>query len=508
MARQCETPSMSWARGWQAGAFACAVLALAACGTRLSDDQFVQAQQQQAGVPLPGASASAGPGTGPAPGGGGSSDGGTTLPGVTPTGSAAAGVGTDGSQSNDGGPANTASDVGVTPTTITIGNIVSRTNPFDPRAFVGPAYGIAAFVHWINAHGGVHGRQLVLKTCDDQGSGNQNVTCVHQLLDHDHVFALVSNSILTYSGANYVNSKGVPDVAGQPIDTAYDQYPHLWNIYGEDYPRNGKDVGWDGKLYGGTEVYKWFSQRFPKVPKVAGVVMYNQDASQRFGSSVADGLRHEGYKVVTKVVNFALPDYDSVAIDFKRNNVQYVYDTIDRGGNARLCKALDDNQVRLTAKVLTPQSWEQSVRTDYKDSPNCRNAMWATGMTRNYADTKYPGVAAFRQQMTTDGHGGADELSEWALEGWAGGQWFADAAASCGGNLTRRCVEAFINSGKLYDANDLFAPRNFHEYAKPHEPVHNCINVVRWSDSAGTWVTQVPDMDKNCFDVYELPYSP
>ena len=28
-------------------------------------------------------------------------------------------------------------------------------------------------------------------------------------------------------------------------------------------------------------------------------------------------------------------------------------------------------------------------------------------------------------------------LSDWALEGWAGGQWFADAAASCGAALTR-----------------------------------------------------------------------
>jgi branched-chain amino acid transport system substrate-binding protein len=300
----------------------------------------------------------------------------------------------------------------------------------------------------------------------------------------------------------------VPDIGSQPIDNAYNKYRHLWDIYGEDYPRDDKQVGFNGKLYGGTEVYKYFSQHFPKVPKVAGVVEYNQTASQRFGDSIAAGLQHEGYKVVKKVVNFALPDYDSVAIDFKNNNVQYVYDTIDRGGNIRLCKALDDNRVHITAKVLTTQSWEQSIASDYKDSSRCRNEMWATGNTRNYEDTKFPGVADFRQQMSADGHGTANDLSDWALEGWAGGQWLADAAASCGATLTRRCVEAFMNSGKPYGGHGLLIPREFHEYAQPHEPTTNCINVVRWQDSAHGWVTQVPDMDKNCYRLTELPYSP
>ena len=488
---------------------AAGLLTLTGCGTRLPDSQFVQTQQQQSGAPSGvGPSASAGPG-GVLPGGsnGGSGSGGGGSGQGGSTGQVPGGGSSPGAPGPTSGP-NTASDVGVTPTTITIGNIVSKTNPFDPRAFVGPQYGLQAFVNWTNAHGGVHGRKLILKTCDDQGSGQANVSCVHQLIDSDHVFALVSNAILTYSGAEYVNSKAVPDMGSQPIDNAYNKYPHLWDIYGEDYPRDGKQVGFNGKLMGGGEVYKYFSQRFPKVPKVAGVVEYNQEASQRFGDSIAAGLQHEGYKVIKKVVNFALPDYDSVAIDFKNNNVQYVYDTIDRGGNIRLCKALDDNQVHITAKVLTTQSWEQSIATDYKGSPRCRNEMWATGNTRNYADTQYPGVRDFRQQMSADGHGGANDLSDWALEGWAGGQWFADAAASCGATLTRRCLEAFVNSGKLYGAEGLLVPRNFHEYSHPHEPVTNCINVVRWQDSARTWVTQVPDMDKNCFRVTELPYNP
>jgi branched-chain amino acid transport system substrate-binding protein len=479
---------------------AVSLVVLAACGTRLPERDFVRAQQQ-------GGAGVVGPSTGPS--GGVVSTAGPGLPGaLTSTGTGGSQTGPQ-STTGPGALGNTASDVGVTATTITIGNIASKTNPFDPRAFVGPTYGLQAFVHWTNEHGGIHGRQLVLRFCDDQGSGDQNNTCVHSLVDSAHIFAFASNAILSYSGASYANGKGVPDVGSQPIDNAYNQYPNMFDIYGEEYPRDGKQVGIKGKLYGGTEIYRYFKTKFPNVPKVAGVVEYNQAESQRFGDSIANGLQHEGYTVDTKVVNFALPDYDSVAIDFKNKGVNYVYDTIDREGNVRLCKALDDNGVTLTAKVLTPQSWEQSVDTDYSASPKCRNELYATGMTRNYADTKYPQVAAFRQQMAADGHGGTNDMSEWALEGWAGGQWLADAIASCGADVTRKCVTQFVNAGPThpYDAHGLLVPRYFEERSTPREPQTNCINVARWSDAAHTWVTQVPDMDKNCFTVTEYPYA-
>ncbi|HET6911571.1 MAG TPA: ABC transporter substrate-binding protein [Mycobacteriales bacterium] len=480
-------------------------LVMAACGTRLPDRDFVQAQQQQQGGGPAGALSTTGPG-------GVGSTGGPQAPGVQPGVTTGPGGGTTQpggpSNGNQGGQGNTASDIGVTATTITIGTIASKTNPFDPRAFIGPTYGLNAFVNWTNEHGGIHGRKLILKFCDDQGSGDQNQACVHQLIDSAHVFALSATAILDYAGAGYVNSKGVPDIGSQPIDVAFDKYPHLWEIYADDYPRNGKEFGFNGNLYGGTEVYRYFKTKFPNVPKTAGVVEYNQSASQRFGHSIAVGLSHEGYQVDEKVVNFALPDFDSVAIDFKNKGVKYVYDSIDREGNVRLCKALDDNNVNIFAKVLTTQSWEQSVKSDYSASPHCANELWATGSTRSYEDTQYPEVADFRKQMTADGHGDADSLSEWALEGWAGGQWLADAISSCGANVTRKCVEAYVNAGPKhpYDAHGLLAPRYFEQRATPQEPSHNCITVARWSNSADAWQTQA-QYDHNCFDVPEYPYS-
>jgi branched-chain amino acid transport system substrate-binding protein len=446
-------------------AAAAMLLAGTACGTRLPDSAFT---------------ASAPATTSPAP---------TSSPtGVTPTGNA-----------------NTASDVGVTPTTIAIGEIASSTNPFDPQTFSGPTYGLEAFVKYTNAHGGINGRQLVLHTCDDQGSSIVNETCAHTLIDHDHVFALVSNIALDYAGASYVNSKNVPDIGGQPIDNAYNTYKNLFDIYGESYPRNGQP-GLHGMLYGGTEVYRYFKTRFPNVPLKAGVVAYNQASSERFGNSIAKGLRLEGYTVDVKVVNFALPDFNSVAITFKNDDVQYVYDALDTGGNVRLCDALDQNKVSITAKVMTTQAWNQSVNSEYASAPKCRNELWVTGNTRNYEDTQYRQVALFRQQMSADGNGGAQDMSDWALEGWAGGLWFADAAKSCGADLTRVCVEKFMNRSKPYGGDGLLTPRKFENLDPQPTTIRNCLNVARWDSAKDAWVTQVPNMNTNCFRVYNFPY--
>ena len=409
-------------------------------------------------------------------------------------------------------PTTSASGVdGVTATTITIGSIASLSNPFDSRAFAGPSYGLRAFVDDVNRTGGIDGRTLILRTCDDGGSGTQNVACVRKLLEQQHVFALVSSSILNYSGANLVNAKGVPDIGAQPIDLAYTRYPHLWDVTGESYPRDG-EIGWNGVLHGGTDVYRYFKKTFPTVPLRAGVVYYNQASSKAYADSISRGLRSEGYTVVAAEVNFALPDYDSVAIKFRHSGVRYVYDAIDRAGNERLCQAMDDNRFFVTAKVTTTQNWNAGVAQDYQSSPRCRGSLYATGGSRNYDATSVPAVERFRSAMARLGLDTADSMSQWALEGWAGAQWFADAARSCGRGLTRACVEDFMARKTPYDGHGLLLPRDFVVGTPNLTPHESCLNVVRWQDSAndgaGGWVEQVPDMTHNCFVVSGISYRP
>lgn len=406
--------------------------------------------------------------------------------------------------------ANLATDVGVTPTEIRVGVIGSLTSPVGSDAFSGPSYGAQAFFRSLNDHGGLHGRKVSVSVCDDGGSGIGNQDCVHQLIDRDQVFALDASASLDYAGAAYVSQKGVPDIGGQPITTAYDRWPHLYGIYGSSSPRDGHAVGWNGTLYQSTEIFRFFKQRLGAGS--AAVVAYNQADSTRYASQLADGLRAEGYRVLTQTVDLALPNFQAVAAEMKTDGTQILFDAMDPRGNAALCNAMDAAGVRIAAKVTNVENWSESVRDDYKSSPNCRNILWATSSSRNYEDTGYPAVQDFRTAMTRWYPDRAANLSAWELEGWAAAQWLTDALDSCGTAPTRTCVEHFMTRAQPYNAHDLLIPTSFTPAPAPTGPTHACLNAARWQDTAdhgqGGWVTQVPDMDTTCFDVPTLPYQP
>ncbi|WP_405538418.1 ABC transporter substrate-binding protein [Streptomyces sp. NBC_00075] len=391
----------------------------------------------------------------------------------------------------------TAPSAGTAP--IRVGIIASATSPVGATAFTGPRDGAKAWFERLNARGGIDGRPVEVRLCDDGGSGVGNNECVHKLIDEDKVVALVATTALDYAGADLVARARVPDIGGQPIGAAYDTYPHLYGIYGSLAPRNGTP-GWGGQLYGGTEVYRYFAREHGA--RTAAVVSYNQAASAAYARLVARGLEAEGYDVVTEEVDFALPNFRAAAADLKEQGADLVFDALDTHGNAQLCEAMDEVDAKVTAKVTNVQNWTSTVPEDYKDSPRCRNALWATGSSRNYEDTEQAAVREFR-----DATKGLKTRSQWQLEGWAAAKWFTDAAKSCAGTgVTRACVDDFMNRSDGYTAGGLLIPVRFERLAEPPRTRRTCLSVARWQDDKG-WVSQ-GDMNSDCFDVPQLPYSP
>ncbi|MFJ8648165.1 ABC transporter substrate-binding protein [Streptomyces sp. NPDC093546] len=385
---------------------------------------------------------------------------------------------------------------------IRIGIITSATSPVGGSAFTGPRDGARAYFDALNARGGLDGRRVEVLTCDDGGSGVGNNECVHELVDEAEVFALVATTAFDYAGAARVAAAGVPDIGGQPIGPAYDTHPHLYGIYGSAAPRTGGEPGWGGVLYGGTEVYRWFKRELGA--RTAAVVAYNQASSARYAAYVERGLRAEGYRVVSEQVDFALPNYRAVAADLREQGVDVVFDALDTHGNAQLCEAMDAVGVRVTAKVTNVQNWNEGVPRDFRDAPHCRNALWATGASRNHDETSHPAVREFRDAM------GGRPLSQWALEGWAAAMWFTDAARSCvraEAGLTRACVERFVNRPEGYTARGLLLPAVFQRLPEPPKTSRTCLSVARWQDGRG-WVTQGGDMYRNCATVPQLGYRP
>ncbi|MCX4760923.1 ABC transporter substrate-binding protein [Streptomyces sp. NBC_01275] len=382
---------------------------------------------------------------------------------------------------------------------IRVGVITSATSPVGGSAFTGPRDGARAYFERLDARGGVDGRQVEVRLCDDGGSGVGNNACVHRLIDEDKVVALVATTALDYAGASRVSHARVPDIGGQPIGAAYDTWPHLYGVYGSLAPRAGAP-GWDGLLYGGTEVYRYFKRE--QGARTAAVVSYNQAASAAYARLVARGLKAEGYRVVSEQVDFALPNFRAAAADLKDQGADLVFDALDTHGNARLCEAMDEVGAKVTAKVTNVQNWTSTVPEDYKDSPNCRNALWATGSSRDYEDVSQPAVREFREATA-----GLKTHSQWQLEGWAAAMWFTEAARACAGDgVTRACVDDFMDHSEGFTADGLLLPVRFERLARPPGTRRTCLSVARWEDGRG-WVSQ-GEMTDTCFDVPQLPYPP
>src|SRR3954453_13579927 len=170
-------------------------LVVTACGTRLPDSAFVNAGAEGTnGLAAGNRSASNG--------GTGTSGAGSTQSGAAGTNAAAgqnaAAAGPSAAARPDG--PNQASDTGVTENEIVIGNITAVDGVLG-NAFAPPLRGLQAFVQYTNDHGGVHGRQLRLESCNDSEDRTKDLQCAQDLVENKKVFAFVGNNTRAEGGS-------------------------------------------------------------------------------------------------------------------------------------------------------------------------------------------------------------------------------------------------------------------------------------------------------------------
>jgi branched-chain amino acid transport system substrate-binding protein len=490
------------------------VLALTACGSRRPMKDFVAAGSTanggtqpgvtSSGAPIPGSTSSAAPGV-DIPGQ--SSDSGN-LPGTSTNtpggGSAPQGTG----QAPGASKPNTASDAGVTPTTIYVGNIITQSGSFGPEQFTPFYYGAAAYFDYLNAHGGINRRKIDFNTCDDRGSGQGNNDCARSLAKDGKsgVFAFVANDCLVCPGLKYISDLKIPSVGGVAIDFYDYALPYSWRYSGQMYPTDGKHIGYKGNLYEGTQMFHYFKAKFGM--SKAAVLYYDQSAqSKEAGQSFIKALQREGVDTTGIAINVALPQWDSAVLEMKNKGIKFVFDSLDIGGNQNLCKSIDSNDLKLTAKVSTISTWSESVGTTF-DYP-CRSYIYSSDLpgSLGYDQTSNPEIATFRTAMKHYFPEREDKMSEWNVDGWASAMWFADAAKSCGADLTRTCLMNYLNRPQPYSAHGIWYPRNNQKYNfETKKTLHQCITISHWVESKKSFVT-VGDYHNTCYTTPYIPYQ-
>ncbi|MGY1779841.1 ABC transporter substrate-binding protein [Geodermatophilus sp. SYSU D01036] len=159
---------------------------------------------------------------------------------------AACGGGDSGEGGGGGSEGNEASDIGITEDSIKLGAHYPLTGPAAPGYSEIPS-GVEAYFEYVNANGGVNGRQIEFVYRDDAYNPTNTSQVVNQLVLEDEVFALMSGlGTPTHNAVtDFLNSEGVPDLfvsSGSRLWDDPEEKPYTFG-WQPDYEIEGKIIG-------------------------------------------------------------------------------------------------------------------------------------------------------------------------------------------------------------------------------------------------------------------------
>jgi len=134
---------------------------------------------------------------------------------------------------------------------------------------------LVAWSKYINAQGGIHGHPVQVIVKDDAADAAKSVAMVKDLVENDHVIALVGNheSGLEAAWAKYVDAKQIPVVGGVATGATYNSDPNFFPV------GNTGITGFEAyinaaKLFGGTVYSQVVCAEFPACKQADALMAY------------------------------------------------------------------------------------------------------------------------------------------------------------------------------------------------------------------------------------------
>src|ERR1700674_5731384 len=172
-----------------------------------------------------------------------------------------------------------ATDVGVTGTSILLGNTIAQSGA--AAAYGTIAYAEAAYFNYVNTQGGVNGRTITFKILDDGYNPANTVPLTKQLVEQDQVFAMFSGlgTQAQTSVRDYLNGKKVPQLFVATGATTFSK----------DYAANTFTMGWQPAYQGEARIYAADVLKNHASAKI-GVLYQNDDYGADYLKGLTDGL--------------------------------------------------------------------------------------------------------------------------------------------------------------------------------------------------------------------------
>jgi ABC-type branched-subunit amino acid transport system substrate-binding protein len=341
---------------------------------------------------------------------------------------------------------------GVTSNSITVGTISTQTGPISSN-FSPLIYGEEGYFKYINAQGGINGRQINLKyTLDDGGNPSQFTQLANTLINQDHVFAVTGVATAFFTPNIFVEAK--TPTYGYNVTENWNGPPNL-------FAAGGSVIYTPAEAPGAA-----FVARSAKASKVA-IVAYGIASSAAACQAAGTGLQASGIPVVYTDYKIAYPG-TTVATDVQRMQqagANFVLTCMDVQGNVTMARAIQ--QYNLKASQLWLNGNDQST-LDQNQSLMQNIYFYVAHVPFSAPQSAYPGLKTYLTEMNK--YEPKYALDEVAMQGWESASLFAAGVKAAGSNLTQANVIAQTNKLTAFTAGGLTVPTNWTTAHTGHAP--------------------------------------
>ena len=366
----------------------------------------------------------------------------STNPTSSPTTTAA---GSGGGSSSSKIPTSAFSDhTGVTPNSVTVGNVSTLSLG---GLFKGAVVGTQAYADYVNSTGGINGRKILVSSADDGFTGAGNKQATQNAIDSD--FSLVGSFSLedSYGGTLLAANPGMPDISNV-LDPATGALPNVYS----PVPLNG---GWqEGPL-------QYFKHKFPNDVTAVGAMIASLPSAQTDWAGEKYVMQKVGYHIAYEAsYGVAQTDFTQNVIAMKNAGVKIIFvDSMSETYASALLKDLVQQNfhpvVVLGAATYTPKLASDSGGKAAVDGSYFE---MATTLYQGGDASQVPAVSTFLHWVNVASPGFTPDL--FTLYGWLSAEMFSQALKGAGSDPSRGSLLTQLAKITSFDGNHLIGPND------------------------------------------------
>jgi branched-chain amino acid transport system substrate-binding protein len=367
----------------------------------------------------------------------------------------------------------TATDPGVTSTTISLGVTIAQSGAASAYGTIAKAS--LAYFTYLNNQGGVNGRKIDYKILDDGYNPAQTVPLTKQLVEQDNVFAMFGGlgTQSQTSVREYLNTKKVPQLFVATGATTFMA----------DFSAHPYTIGWQPPYQGEARIYAKDVIANHAGAKI-GVLYQNDDYGQDYLKGLTDGLGSNASMIVDK------ESYDVTAAD----TASQLAKLKAKGANTVFLFTTPSFTIK-SLVIITALGWEPTIYLNSVSNPSvymgiaARSGAALKNVTsvsyiKDPTDPQWANDEGMKLYKTVIANCTTCQVTDgFNIYGVAVAYTMADVLKQAGSNLTRSNVMS-IAASNLSENNPFLLPGvAVKTTATDHYPITQ-EQVITWSANA------------------------